>query len=627
MSSLTEPDPNLHEADGTDANALAAGTPPAYQRASDTPPTAMISPTDSGGNAVAPASDAMDDPAETGEEAFIKEESPSGPARSHRPSARWLLLAAGSALLLILLTIAGVYVITKSPSTVDNLVILTVPSGAEINLGGKNYGQSPVKIEQLKKGLYTVVITREGYEPIVEEITVSKSEPLEFKLRMLPPADYRGLSPEELVKSSQQRADDAFARGHYGIPFEYSALYYAELILGFEPSNQFAIDMRERVRKALHQSAKAADAKNHLGQAQEIYALLVEYYPDDIEARAAAARVEARLSSRRGEVRDLVRKAEEALRANRLIEPDGESAYYYSKEVLAIDSQNSQARTIRNRVKERLARTSDEAIARGDIEGAIRQLEKITQYFPEDKQLLARLRDLSNQHAAEAAKTNNPDTRRVAGLDSYRQGYYAEAISDLEFAITNNRGTAEVIFALADSHWKLGHLETAASYFRQVPSVATETYRSSIAALGDIASEQGDKSTALDQYKKARRLGGSTRYSIAMLDDKIEAIENQQRQRAAEPIPVMIQAKHNHGGIFGGSCEGRLSVSSNGVRYDGSEHSFSASLVGVGITINEKAEMIVKHQNKSDKFKVLRADADRFQDTLVKYQRYFSTGN
>src|SRR5438128_15653 len=55
----------------------------------------------------------------------------------------WWVLAAVSALLLIGLTAAAVYLLTKKRSTVDQVVILTVPSGAEIRLDSNDYGHSP----------------------------------------------------------------------------------------------------------------------------------------------------------------------------------------------------------------------------------------------------------------------------------------------------------------------------------------------------------------------------------------------------------------------------------------------------------------------------------------------------
>src|SRR5256885_1335438 len=44
--------------------------------------------------------------------------------KSRQLGTRWWMLAAGSALLLTMLTIAAVYLLTRKPSTVDQLIIL-----------------------------------------------------------------------------------------------------------------------------------------------------------------------------------------------------------------------------------------------------------------------------------------------------------------------------------------------------------------------------------------------------------------------------------------------------------------------------------------------------------------------
>src|SRR5258705_11257436 len=248
---------------------------------------------------------------------------------------RWWVMAAVSALMLTALTAAAVYLVTKKPSTVDQLVILTVPSGADIRLDSKEYGHSPVKLERLAIGTYTLTISKEGFEPIVQPLPVNESGSLEIKLKPVLPSETVNLPAEEQIKQFQQQAEAAFARGYYGTVYEGSALNYADMIKRLDPNNTFAAEMRERVRNAAHQSAQAAIPRGDLAQAQEIYNFLVEYYPDDEDAHTAAARLENQLSARRGEVRELLRKADEALQAGRLAEPGSRtSAYYYSKQAL-----------------------------------------------------------------------------------------------------------------------------------------------------------------------------------------------------------------------------------------------------------------------------------------------------
>jgi hypothetical protein len=555
-------------------------------------------------------------------------ETSSAPAGNPRSPAahtgkRWWLFAAASALLLTALTLAGVYLVTKKPSTVDQLVILTVPSGAEIRLDSKDYGHSPVKLEQLAIGTYTLTITKEGFEPIEQPITVSESgPPFEFKLKPALPSEAANLPAEEQIKQFQQKADEAFARGYYGLPYEGSALNYADLILTLDAGNPFAGEMRERVRKAAHQAAQSAIARSDLAQAQEVYSFLIEYYPGDEEARLAAAKLENQLSARRGEVRELVRKADEALQANHLTDPARASAYYYSKQALAIDRQNDRARQIRNQVKDTLAAAGEQAYARGDVEAAIKQLEQVGQLFPEDKQARARVRELQNGRTVETAKASDPGARRIRGLDEYQKEHFADAIKDLEYAMVNGAGTTDVVFAIARSHMQLGQYDEASAYFQKVPKTGGDQYRSSIAALGDIASRRGDVATALDRYKEARQLGGSALYTVPMLEDKIDRIERRQREKAAEPTPLTIEVKHLHGGLLGGSCSGPLTVNSSGVRYDG-EHSFSYSIAGVELRTT-KDEMTIHFQKDSQKFKVAHADAERFREALARYKQAYS---
>ncbi|MEK6409378.1 MAG: PEGA domain-containing protein [Acidobacteriota bacterium] len=535
---------------------------------------------------------------------------------------RWWVLALVSALMLTALTASGIYLVTKKPSTVDQLIILTVPSGADISLDSKDYGHSPVKLEQLAIGTYTLTISKEGFETIIETLTVSESGPVERKLKPALPSETVNLPAEEQIRQIQQLAEDAFARGYCGPVYEGSALHYADMIRTLDSNNTFAIEMRERVRNVAHQSAQAAASRGDLAQAQDVYSFLVDNYPDDEGARVSAAKLEAQLAELGAvKVREMVRKADEALLAGRLTDPPRASAYYYSKQALAIDRQNDKARQILNQVKEKLAAAGEQAYARGDVEAGIKQLDQVAQLFREDKQIRARVRELQSTRAPEAAKPADANARRVRGLDHYLKENFNDAILDLEYAVFNGRGTPDVVFALARSYMRIGQLEQAESYFLKVPHSPADPYHSSLAALGDIAYQRGDSATAVERWKEARQLGGSTQYSVATLEDKIERIEKKQREKAAEPTPLTIPAKHLHG-FLGGSCSGTITINSTGVRYDG-EHPYSYSIAGVEVRTT-KDEMTIQFQKGSQRFKVARTDAERFRETLSRYKQAYS---
>lgn len=552
-------------------------------------------------------------------------QSPAGRGKSRQLGTRWWMLAAGSALLLTMLTVAAVYLLTRKPSTIDQLIILTVPSGANVKLNEKDYGHTPVKLEQLAAGTYTLTIEKENYESVSKEVTITEAQTLEYRLKVLPSSEISG-TREEMIRESQDRANEALARGQYLIPYQDSAFYWAKQIQYHDESSAVATDIIERVRRAELQIAREANASGDIGKANEIYSFLKEYYPEDEEVRAAIAKFENQISQHRGEVRDLVKKAADALQAGALADPDHANAYYFARRALAIDRQNAQARSIYNQVKETLGQRAEDAYRRGDVDAAIRQFTNIMQLFPEDKTLRQRAKEIEETRAGEIARENDPVHRRLEGLRKHSRGDFEGAIPDLQFAVDKGLVAPEVLFALGRSHMMLGQYDEAVHYLTQIRASGDDQYRSAIAALGDIAKERGDYAGAVEKWKEAKQLGGSILYSIAKLDDRIEQVEKRERAKAAEPVPITIRVKHLHGGLMGGSCSGTLTIGTTGVRYDGTEHTFSANLLSAGVRV-AKDEMVVKFQDKNEKFKVPHPEAERFNETLSRFQQFYSPAN
>lgn len=535
-------------------------------------------------------------------------------------SSRWWLIAGISAAALTVLTVAGVRLVTRPSGVVDQIVILTVPSGADVTFDSRELGHSPVKLEGVRVGTHFIEIRKDGYEPVIEEQSITEPRTIEIKLKLLHPGEASLLSPHERIEQYKQMSDEAFTRGSYAIPYEGSALYYSNLILDLQDSNEFAREMKERVQRVLHTAARNAASRRDFALAQDIYGALNEYFPEDQPARFASTRLQAQIAARRGELRELLKSADAAFRAGHLAEPGDASAYYYARQALAIDPQNQEARSMLSTIKEKRLSEVEEIIDH-DLPAATKALQQLARLFPEDKQLWARASAFEAAHAAKVERENDPEGRREQGLGKYRSGDYSGAIRDLEFAAARGLGTPEVIFALGHSCMKTGHLDRANRYLKSVPPIEPGTRCSAIAALGEIASLRGDINTALERYREARELGGSTIYPIPELDARIEQIERGRREKESEPAPLSITVTHLHGGVFGGSCKGALGVSSTGVRFDGTEHTYAANFVSVGVVVTNSHLEVLFH-NKPEKFRASPGDAQRFHNALIRYQTH-----
>ena len=181
----------------------------------------------------------------------------------------------------------------------------------------------------------------------------------------------------------------------------------------------------------------------------------------------------------------------------------------------------------------------------------------------------------------------------------------------------NGQGTADVLSALGNCYFRMGRLEQSAATFLKVPEAAGEAYRTSIAMQGEISAARNDPAGALVHYKRALQLGGSIRFSPAILQDRIDRIEKKQREKASEPTPLTIQVKHLHGKLRG-SCSGTLSVTSRGVRYDGKD-AFSASLQWTAVVVGKENKFTLQMQGKSLEFEGAPGDGERFQEALDRY--------
>lgn len=70
-------------------------------------------------------------------------------------------------------------ILLKPTPIYGSIDVMTTPIGADITIGGKSYGQSPLTIEQILEGDYNVVLSKAGCATIMQRVTVVEGKTAE----------------------------------------------------------------------------------------------------------------------------------------------------------------------------------------------------------------------------------------------------------------------------------------------------------------------------------------------------------------------------------------------------------------------------------------------------------------
>jgi hypothetical protein len=86
----------------------------------------------------------------------------------------------------------------RPAATTGSIVVRSTPSGAPVTVNGRWRGRTPLPIEGLKFGPYTIRVVQPGYAVAREDITLTASDPtraLSFRLQRAPGAAASGTQP------------------------------------------------------------------------------------------------------------------------------------------------------------------------------------------------------------------------------------------------------------------------------------------------------------------------------------------------------------------------------------------------------------------------------------------------
>lgn len=454
---------------------------------------------------------------------------PDGVARV-RVRKLWLA-AAATAAVLVSLAVAFGFLLTARKKTVDALVIVTLPSGAEVTFDGKSLGPAPVSLEDVRIGSHSVRVAKDGFVGIERQIDVDSEAdvdaPVEFDMKPIAPPGSVARTPAEQVQEFTGLAEDAFSRGDLTVPSDRSALYYADAILSLDRGNAYASELRGRIRDELIESARAAARDRDFERAKEEYEQFVSAFPGDVDAAAGLAGATEQLRRDIDRAKDALARGEAALRAGRLIDPDGRSAYAYAQRALAADPENASAVSLKRRVRDRAFQQASSLVASGRVESAAALYGRLVALYPADRAVRAEFDRLMGGEALDALRSH-----RAAGLEAYRLGNYRLAADHLQAAVALGAADSETRAALGMSLLKLGD-DAKARRELERSAVQDGSQRDVLVSLGDLAARSGDLKKALDYYRRARRADGSEPGETERLDAQIADLER--RLEASRP--------------------------------------------------------------------------------------------
>jgi hypothetical protein len=206
-----------------------------------------------------------------------------------------------SVALLVSLSAAFYKMMTARPTTIDALVLYTVPAGADVTWDGKPLGKSPLKLERVGLGTHTVRAEKAGFVPVEQEVVVDEDldDPVEISLHPVPLPGSSAATPDQQIAEYSSLAEKAFAKGAYIRPPSRNALYYADAIAAIDRTSEFPKKMRDRIRVALLAEAQRALSRKDNVRAKAAYEDVLANFPGDAEAAEGLSAAEERLRRER----------------------------------------------------------------------------------------------------------------------------------------------------------------------------------------------------------------------------------------------------------------------------------------------------------------------------------------
>jgi hypothetical protein len=242
-------------------------------------------------------------------------------------------------------------------------------------MGNASYNV-PLNLYNQSVGEIEVQIKAEGYQPERRSIKVLPQQWAQYVFVLSPQVPDE--KPEvQKIAVLLDKAKKALNEGHYAAPEGDNAAVYAGQILDLDPKQIEAQKVLQRViEHHVAQGEKAVQAGDlQQGQAhyQQSETLIKRFKLETsgIERLSrgiiAVEKKQQEQETRKLRLAELLKKANEALKADRLVTPKDDNAVAYANEVLQLEANQAQARQVLEAVAGRLVALGESAVKTGQI--------------------------------------------------------------------------------------------------------------------------------------------------------------------------------------------------------------------------------------------------------------------
>jgi len=513
------------------------------------------------------------------------------------------------------LSFTGIFLYQYWKPKYGTLIIKSTPPGISVSVDGKPSGETPLTLSNLRSGEYLLQGKKEGYKELSQNFYVMPytTQNLHWDLEPI----VSQLTNEQLarIESLRNKLESAQEENIFLPPPEdYNVLFFVDQILSIDPTNEYALNVKSKLADYIRNQAELAYTREDWLEAEKYYKNLSHLLQYDLATEnrlvEIANLIDESIKDREKQVEEWKIRAEEAVKAGRLLPPDKDNAFDAVRNIQRLDPSNIYVRETIARLKELLQTRGDSRIAAGDWQGAQSEFKNILQYFPEDSYSKARLASVEDKIAEMAQnrpqQSQNESEKqqlqeklsklRSSALHSFKEGSYQESIAEWTEYLRMEPGGDEAYFYLGASYQSEKQLDSAIFNYEKCIALNPD-HASAHLNLGRLYDyHRNNLQIAREHLKKAMELGGSGEYTPARIRAMIQDLED--RASARTVLGTLIPVEHAH--MFT-SCRGNIRFTEEGVEFITTEtdHSFYEKFTGLHALSLHGRNLTIKTRNKT----------------------------